>query len=136
MTNQNADQNTDQNIVRPYGPGKFDTLLDAYVYEVSLGGCCDEEIDSETGCGTYYALMRGGRSIFRDHDPDLETLNECEKELLTGCAGVILSEDSNGFVYAKYYDTEEQLDAEWCEIQENFPTVDEDSETEDNTEDN
>ena len=99
--------------IRHYGSGKFSTVLDEYVWSVSLGGGCDDEIDSETGCGTYYGLMRGGRSIFRDHDPLLETLNAAEQEQLTGCAGVIVSESSDGFVSVDYLDTDEELDAAW-----------------------
>ena len=32
--------------IRPYGPGKFSTILDSYVYQVSLEGGCDDEIGS------------------------------------------------------------------------------------------
>jgi hypothetical protein len=35
-----------QQGIRPYGPGKFDTMLDAYVYDVSLDGGCDDEVGS------------------------------------------------------------------------------------------
>ena len=98
--------------IRPYGPGKFSTILDEYVYQVSLDGGCDEEIGSVDE-GGWFGLMRSGRTIFRDHDPLLETLNEAEREKLTSCAGVILSEDSNGFVYVDYYETEADLDAAW-----------------------
>jgi hypothetical protein len=102
--------------IRPYGPGKFNTMLDAYVYSVSLDGGCDAETGDANSTG-WYGLMRHGRSIFRDHDPMLESLNEAEQEKLTTCAGVILFEDSNGFVSITYYDTEEKLDAVWAQIE-------------------
>ena len=101
--------------IRPYGPGKFSTILDSYVYQVSLDGGCDEEIGSVDE-GGWFGLMRNGSTIFRDHDPLLETLNDAEREKLTSCAGVILSEDSCCFVYVGYYDTDAELDAAWEHI--------------------
>lgn len=109
--------------IRPYGPGKFNTILDQYVYSVSLYGGADEEESYGDGSG-WYGLMRHGRSIFRDHDPMLETLNVDEQELLTSSAGVILYEDSNGFVYVTYYDTDSQLDAAWAKVQQEFQDAD------------
>jgi len=99
-------------VIRPYGPGKFNTILDSYVYSVSLDGGCDEET-GDSSYGNWYGLMRNGRTIFRDHDPMLESLNDDEREKLTSSAGVILSEDSNGFVYVEYYDSAESLNSAW-----------------------
>ena len=99
-------------LIRPYGPGKFNTILDSYVYSVSLGGGCDEET-GDSSYGNWYGLMRNGRTIFRDHDPMLESLNDDERDKLTSSAGVILSEDSNGFVYVEYYDSAESLNSAW-----------------------
>lgn len=107
------------NEIRPYGPGKFSTILDAYVYSVSLDGGADEE-ESDGNGGDWFGLMRNGRTIFRDHDPMLEPLNEAEQEQLTSCAGVILHEDSQGFVYVDYYDTDAELNEAWTEIQAHF----------------
>lgn len=103
--------------IRPYGPGKFSTILDSYVYSVSLDGGCDEETGDSTIGNGWYGIMRHGSTIFRDHDPMLESLNEAERDKLTSCAGVILFEDSNGFVSVTYYDTKEQLDTAWSAIQ-------------------
>jgi hypothetical protein len=106
-----------QDGIRAYGPGKFDTILDAYVYAVSLDGGCDDELGDVSENGRWYGVLRDGRSIFRNHDPMLETLNEAEQEMLTSSAGVILSEDSQGFVSVDYYDTPEELDAGWAALQ-------------------
>jgi hypothetical protein len=103
-------------MIRPYGPGKFNTILDAYVWSVSLDGGCDDETGDVVETGVWYGMMRNGRTIFRDHDPHLESLNDDEREKLTACAGVILSEDSNGFVTITYYDTDEGLDNAWHEV--------------------
>lgn len=106
--------------IRSYGPGKFSTILDSYVYSVSLDGGCDMEAGDVSECGVWYGMMRHGRTIFRDHDPMLESLNEAEQAQLTGCSGVILREDSNGFVYVTYYETEPELDAAWAAIESEF----------------
>jgi hypothetical protein len=106
-----------QDGIHAYGPGKFNTILDAYVYAVSLDGGCDDDTGDVSESGRWYELMRGGRSIFRDHDPMLETLNEAEQEMLTSSAGVILSEDSQGLVSVDYYDTPEELEAAWAALQ-------------------
>jgi len=104
-------------MIRPYGPGKFSTILDAYVYQVSLDGGCDAEVGDSNTTG-WYGLMRHGRTIFKDHDPSMESLNDDEKEALTSSAGVILREDSSGFVYAQYFDSESELDAAWAKIEQ------------------
>jgi hypothetical protein len=112
------------NIIRPYGPGKFSTILDSYVYSVSLDGGCDEEQGSVSECGAWYGIMRNGFTIFRDHDPMLETLNTAEQDQLTSSAGVILREDSNGFVSVDYYDTDESLETAWSQIVDEFHSGD------------
>jgi hypothetical protein len=104
-------------MIRPYGPGKFSTILDSYVFQVSLDGGCDAEAGDANTTG-WHGLMRHGRTIFKDHDPFLESLNEDEQEKLTSSAGVILSEDSNGFVYVQYFDSESELDATWAKIEQ------------------
>jgi hypothetical protein len=114
--------------IRPYGLGKFSTILDSYVYSVSLDGGCDEEEGSVSECGEWYGVMRNGRTIFRDHDPLLETLNTAEREKLTSSAGVILREDSNGLVSVTYYDTDEALEVAWSQIADGFHDDSEDAE--------
>lgn len=106
--------------IRPYGPGKFNTILDAYVYSVSLDGGCDSEAGDVSEYGEWYGLMRNGRTIFRDNDPFLEPLNDEEREHLTSSAGVIIREDSQGFVFVNYFDSEENLDKKWAEIEKQF----------------
>ena len=109
--------------IRPYGPGKFSTILDSYVYGVSLDGGCDDE-ESNSDAGIWYGLMRNGRTIFRDHDPFLDSLNGAEREQLTSSAGVILYQDSNGFVYVSYYATDDELNAEWAKVVADFAEPD------------
>lgn len=111
--------------IRSYGPGKFSTILDSYVYSVSLDGGCDLEVGSVDENGYWCGLMRHGRTIFRDHDPFLEALNEAEQEQLTSSAGVILTEDTQGFVYVEYFDTMDKLDAKWKSIEADMPNMEE-----------
>lgn len=105
-----------ENVIRPYGPGKFSTVLDSYVYSVSLDGGCDAEV-GDSSCGSWYGMMRNGRTIFRDHDPSLESLTRAEQEKLTSAAGVIIREDSDGFAAVTYYDSMPELDNAWTEIE-------------------
>ena len=107
--------------IRQYGPGKFDTVLDQYVYQVSLDGGCDDEISASDSGDNWYGMMRGGFSIFRDHDPFLDRLNSAEREQLTSSAGVLLCEETNGFVSVGYFKTDSELDTAWNEIQRLYP---------------
>ena len=125
-----TDQTTG-NEIRPYGLGKFDTILDAYVYSVSLDGGCDEELGECDSFG-WYGLMRNGRTIFRDHDPLLESLNETEQNQLTESAGVILHEGSQGFVSVKYFDTKAELEAAWTELEKAYAETIEDEDEDSN----
>ena len=105
------------NNIRSYGPGKFDTILDSYVYAVSLDGGCDAECGGVQS-GGWHGMMRHGHSIFRDHAPFCEPLNDAERNALQSCAGVIITEDSQGFVGVEYFDTMESLDDAWREIEQ------------------
>ena len=104
--------------IRPYGPGKFDTILDSYVYGVTLNGGTDAEFSSASG--SWFGLLRHGRTIFQDHDPFLETLNDEERDKLTSAAGVIVREDSDGFVGVSYYHNEPALDAAWQQLEDEY----------------
>ena len=112
--------------IRSYGPGKFDTVMDQYVYQVSLDGGCDDEISSLAWGDNWYGMMRNGSTIFRDHDPFLDRLNEPEQEKLTSAAGVILCETSDGFITVDYFATDAELDTAWEGIEQLYETDDAD----------
>lgn len=101
------------NEIRSYGPGKFSTILDRYVYSASLDGC-DEDIDD--GAGLWYGLIRRGHTIFADRDPSIAELTDAEREYLTAQAGVIISEDPHGFVCAEYFTNAYALQAAWDDV--------------------
>ena len=98
--------------IRRYGSGKFDTMLDAAVYEASLYGP-DEEIGEADGFG-WHGLMRAPLLDIRDQ----EDLTHEELEFLVDQVGVIVSEDSQGFVTVEYYETTYDLDQAWAELEE------------------
>ena len=50
------------NGIRSYGPGKFSTVLDSYVYELSLDGGPDEEAGSVDE-GGWYGFMNVGEGF-------------------------------------------------------------------------
>ncbi len=104
--------------IRTYGPGKFDTILDSYVYSVSLDGTCEECGSVDTG--RWYGMMRGSLSLSHadSRDSDYFDLNSAERAELTRYAGVIVSEDSQGFVSVEYYETVEELGEAWALIEE------------------
>lgn len=94
--------------IRPYGPGKFDTILDMHLWEMSLDGADEETGDSSMG--VYYCLLRGPFSVTTD-------LTKDELALLSTSVGVIMSEDGQGFVSVEYFDNLKDLDAAWKECE-------------------
>lgn len=104
---------------RMYGPGKFTTMLDAHIWDVSMDGCDDECGDVST-IGCWYGRMAGP---FETTDPDM---TPAERNLLTKSVGVIVSEDGNGFVSVDYFDTMAELDAEWTRIMDECNAAEED----------
>lgn len=107
-----------ENGIRPYGPGKFDTMIDAYVYALTLnGGCDDETSDSRDGYGgTWYGRMslQGGQAGYACADS--ADLTADEWTLLLNTAGVVVSEDSQGFVSVEYCDTTDELNDMWARV--------------------
>jgi len=104
--------------IRSYGPGKFDTIIDSYVYELSLNGA-DDEAGSVTENGIWYGLMRGLKVGGQFSDFTAEQLNEMnasEKAFLRAQKGAIISENDQGFVTVDYYKDKASLEDEWATI--------------------
>lgn len=95
--------------IRPYGPGKFDSMMDSFVYGLSLDGC-DEETGSVEEDG-WYGLLRGW-TIPSDAD-----LTKDERAVFASHVGAIICEDSQGFVTVDYYATPEELNEAWNAIE-------------------
>lgn len=100
----------------PYGPGKFSMMVDSVAYAVSLDGCDDETGDVESG--GWFGLLRGAIQV----DPPFADLTAQELSaddrayLAQFPGGVIIEEDSSGFVSVCYYRTEAGLNGAWGEL--------------------
>lgn len=102
--------------IRPYGPGKFDTILDSYVYTVSLDGIDEEAGDAGTG---WYGLLRGDlREAVTDaaHEAKDKLTQEELKFLAENKAGAIIEETDQGFVSVENFSDDVVLDKEWARI--------------------
>lgn len=115
--------------IRPYGPGKFSTLLDAYVWAITLDGGPDKQCSWPDG-GEWHGLLLDGPAIIETCKPDEDTLNKAELAKLSNAFGMIISEGSEGFVIVEYYTADEASDLEkdWASI-EKAMTVEEEETT-------
>jgi hypothetical protein len=116
--------------IRRYGPGKFDTVLDSYVYVVSMDGT-DEELGEAETFG-WYGLMYGGRDLVDAVESEVEDaddeLTDAEREQLAAAQGVLLHEDEHGFVGVTYFDTKDELRKEWQAVEDDYEDFLEESE--------
>lgn len=111
-----------KNQVRPYGPGKFDTMLDAAVYQLSLDGA-DEEVGDVSEVGLWVGLMRNGEIMAQELElsSELDTTRDERTYLQTeGRAGVIITENDQGFVAVDYFKNKKDLEDEWKAIVEDL----------------
>ena len=98
--------------LRAYGPGKFDTVLDSFVYDLSLDGCLAEESGDVSESGTWYGLLIGPIEISE------ADLTDSENAFLAKQIGAILSENDQGFVDIEYFESAEDLEDSWSAIAE------------------
>jgi hypothetical protein len=120
MADEAKKVSADPQGIRSYGPGKFDTIVDSYVYSVSLDGGADEELGDVSETGRWYGLMRGQgllEAVEKQAAEEKDQLTQDEKDLFKEEGGVILSEDDQGFVTVDYFDTKEALEQKWTEIE-------------------
>lgn len=109
--------------IRPYGPGKFNSIIDSYVYELFNEGWGDEELGDAQDFG-WYAKATGENGFLLDHDaiPRIarehkDKLTDEERRKLDDTDGVIISEDSNGFVTVEYFQLKSHVWRVWKQIQ-------------------
>lgn len=110
--------------IRSCGPGKFDTILDSYVYELFNEGMGSEECGDVQTTGWYGTIHLGPdalREIERVAADDGDTLTDEERDLILDSGAAIISEDNQGFVGVDYYDDdpegEEQFNEDWLQTQ-------------------
>lgn len=122
--------------IRSYGPGKFDTILDSYVYAVSLDGGADEEMGDVGGFG-WYGMMGNDEgvlasAVIAEAKRAGEPLNKDETSfILSAKGGVIMTEDNQGFVGVAYFTSEKARRKRWKEIEEEYAEFEEEYESED-----
>jgi hypothetical protein len=116
-----------KNQVRPYGPGKFDTMLDAAVYQLSLDGA-DEEAGDVSEVGFWSGLMYNGEIMSQELEISKETNTTREERAYLakeGQAGVILTENDQGFVNVSYFKNKKDLKDAWEAIVEDLSVPEE-----------
>jgi hypothetical protein len=96
--------------LRPYGPGKFDKIIDSEVYWIAQGGCDDECGSDSERDGVWYGLLR---DLTLPTDVKITLAEDC---FLRPCKGAILSETSNGFVSVQYYTNRSTLEEAWRRV--------------------
>jgi hypothetical protein len=103
---------------RSYGPGKFDSLVDSFLYAATLDGGADEEAGESETTG-WNGLLEGNiLKTARDYAVQQgEDLTEDEVAELRDTAAVILTENSQGFVTVDYYTDAKEARAEWEKIE-------------------
>jgi hypothetical protein len=122
------------------GPGKFDTDLDAAVYEISLNGADGEVGSSSEPPGTWAGLIRRGPDTARAieyaqrdsveagggfHDVSREDLEFLRTK---GKAGAIIMEHGSGRVEVAYYASESDLEKDWAQVEKDLDVDEEEFE--------
>jgi hypothetical protein len=108
--------------IRSYGPGKFNTKLDSYAYELTLDGGADREEGGE-GNGWYGYVALDHDTTDRIHKiakEEQDQLTRDEEDLLAKSSAVIFFERSDGIVEADWFDTTDEADELWEEIEAEF----------------
>ena len=112
--------------IRPYGPGKFNTIIDSLVWEAIQTNGTDEELADESF---------GWRGLVRRGETGLELevqalpgfqdlpLTPPEIEFLAAQSGCIATEASDGHVDIAYYDNPDELEAAWKDHQADYATL-------------
>ena len=100
---------------RSYGPGKFDSMVDSFLWDMSLEGWVDEEAGDVQTTG-YYALFVGDvlDMATTGASGQGEILTDVERDELRGTKAIILSEDDQG---VEYFDSAKAARKKWKEIE-------------------
>jgi hypothetical protein len=119
--------------IRRYGPGKFDTIVDSYVYDLINSGWGAESCGDVSEVGFYAESVDLGddeavEAVEKVAKENGDTLTEEEKELILESVGAIMVENDQGFVSIDYYDDEKEMDKDWAEIEEDASPEDEEEE--------
>ena len=94
--------------------------VDGIVLRVASEQGPDEEIGCPSGDLPRYELFNDGGSVFADHDPFLEELNEDSRSLLQGAAGVIIERRQYQEDVVHYFHSAFSLEGAWTGIRAAF----------------
>lgn len=112
---------------RSYGPEKFNSIVDSYVYALSLEGWGTEEVGDAEDFGNYVIIASDPQSssvsspgflLDRDAVPRIareekDELTREEIRELEGVIGVIIQEDTQGFVSVDYFEFRNKMWKAW-----------------------
>ena len=124
--------------IRPYGPGKFHTLIDSFAFEVAGDGV-DEEASYGEGGGWYGLVLLDAPTRKRVAEvaaKNRDALTEDEQELLDDSIAIIFFERSDGIVEADWFEDKEKAEQAWAEIEADTAEEDDEEEEEEEEEEN
>jgi len=126
--------------IRPYGSGKYNTILDSFIHVASrtIDGADDELGDTETF--DYYSKVKNDADfikLVKEAAKDAgEKLNVDEMLALKECrGGFIIHEDGQGFVNVEFYPTPALLENYWVKTTEDYEDFQDSNEDEEDEED-
>jgi hypothetical protein len=105
--------------IRPYGPGKFHTLIDSFAFEVAGDGV-DEEASYGEGGGWYGLVLLDAptrKRVVEVAAENRDALTEDEQDLLDDSVAIIFFERSDGIVEADWFEDEKKAEKAWEEIE-------------------
>lgn len=103
---------------RSYGPGKFNSMVDSFLYAAIMDGWGGDEVGDVEGPGAY-TLMLGNVLEAAEHGAELskDTLTQAERDEIKDDNGIIMREDDQGFVSVDYYDSEATAREAWKDVE-------------------
>jgi hypothetical protein len=128
--------------IRRYGPGKFNTIIDAVVYDMINSGMGGESCGDVSEVGFAAETLLLGPEILKEAEevaselpgPRGEPLTDEEKDLLKESYAAIMVENDQGFVTVDYYDDKKEFEKDWEEIQDDASADEDDEDDEDEEE--
>jgi hypothetical protein len=104
--------------IRMYGLGKFNTVIDSELYAICLDTSWLSDECSCEGLGWYGVIKcNSGETMNKIFAKAGIGLNKSEFELISTAIGVIIHEDTDGFIDVEYYAEPDELGEMWgsCE---------------------
>jgi len=124
--------------IRRYGPGKFNTIIDSYVYDLTMEGMGEGTIGDVSEVGFAAEGIPLGPEALPEiervakEDGDELTPEECD--LIKESHGAIVTENDQGFVAVDFYDDQEEYEKDLDELEAQVSGEDEEGEEEEEDE--